>query len=274
MKEEKEADDMSIEIIFVAVFGIIIGSFLNVCIYRIPRKGHIVFPPSHCTNCKSKLRCWDLIPILSYVLLKGRCRYCGDKISLRYPAIEILTAVLFEFIYFRYGMSIEFLIYLLIVCILIIMSFIDIEHMIIPNRIVIVALLGGGCLFIYNALYPMEIYLDNYWWNPLLGMVVGSGFLLIVSCLGSLVYKSEEVIGMGDVKILAPIGIFLGWRITIVALYLSVILAGIASLTLILLGYKKRKSRVVLGPFIGMGTFIAIIYGQQILNFWIRNVCK
>jgi len=269
---EKEEDNMNFEIFFVILLGLVIGSFLNVCIYRIPRNEYITFPPSHCMNCETRLKKWHLIPVFSYMFLKGRCAYCGSKISSRYVVVEVLTSILFLIIFFRYGLTCEFLIYAFLVSLLIVMTFIDIDYMIIPNQIVILGLIAGFGLIIYNYWYPMDIYLDDYWWNPLLGVLVGSGFLVLVSILGLLVYKSNEVMGMGDVKILAPIGIFLGWRMTIVALYVSVITAGIVSIILIALGNKERKSKLVFGPFIALGTYIAIIFGQELLDWWIVYV--
>lgn len=261
---------MSIEIIFIAIIGLVIGSFLNVCIYRIPRKEYIVFPGSHCTSCSTKLKPWDLVPVLSYVFLKGRCRYCGNKISIRYPIVEALTAIIFETLYFKYGIGIKFIIYVFAISLLIVMAFIDIEYMIIPNVIVIIGLLAGICIIIYNYACPIGIYLDQCWWNPLLGSAVGSGFLFLISFFGVLICKSEEAMGMGDVKIMAVIGLFLGWRKTIVTLYLAVIAAGVISIILILTGIKSRKGKIAFGPFITVGAYIAILYGNEIVSWWFR----
>ncbi|MCY6354163.1 prepilin peptidase [Clostridium sp. ZS2-4] len=261
---------MNIEIVFIALMGLVIGSFLNVCIYRIPRNEYIIFPEPRCTNCSTKLKPWDLIPVLSYLLLKGRCRYCGNKISFMYPIVEILTTIVFEILYFKYDIGIIFFIYAFMTSILIVMAFIESEHMIIPNSIVVIGVLAGGCVVIYNAFYPLGIYLDEYWWDPLLGAAIGSGFLFIASFFGALISKTNEAIGMGDVRIMAPVGLFLGWTKTIVILYLSIISAVVISIILILIGVNTRKDKIVFGPFISISTYITILYGQEIISWWFR----
>ena len=252
------------------IFGLIIGSFLNVCIYRIPRGESIVSPPSHCPNCGTRLKPFDLMPILSYLFYFGKCRYCDQKISLRYLLVELLTAIVSVTLLIKYGMTVDFAAFLFLSYILIAVFFIDLEHQIIPNELVLAGLIGGVILFVYNLYLPFQIYGDHRWWNPLLGLVSGSGFLVVVSLIGSAIYKKGEVLGMGDVKLFAPIGLFLGWRMTLLALYISVILGGVSSLMLIFLGKANRKSMIPFGPFIVIGVFVAVMWGWDLAH-WYTN---
>ena len=253
------------------ILGLLIGSFLNVCIFRIPQGLSIVSPPSHCPTCGIRLKPFDLIPLLSYLFYRGKCRYCHQKISPRYFLVELITGIVSVALFIKYGMSVDFAALLFLTYILIIVFFIDLDHQIIPNELVIAGLIGGVALFIYNLFLPFQIYSDQSWWNPLLGLVVGSGFLIVVSLIGSAIYKSGDVMGMGDVKLLAPIGLFLGWRMTLLALYISVILGGTSSLMLIFLGKANRKSMIPFGPFIVIGVFVTIMWGWDIYYWYIRS---
>lgn len=255
----------------VFIYGLIIGSFLNVCIYRIPREESIVSPPSHCPNCGTRLKPYDLIPLLSYLITRGKCRYCSMKISPRYFLVELLTAVLTVTLFFKYGLTVDFIAFVFLTYILIAVFFIDLDHQIIPNELVIAGMAGGAILFVYNLFVSFQIYADHRWWNPLLGMVLGSGFLLAVSLIGLALYKGEEVMGLGDVKLFAPIGLFLGWRMTLLALFISVVLGGMSSLVLMLLGKANRKSMIPFGPFIVVAVFITIMWGWDILTWYLSS---
>lgn len=246
--------------------GLVIGCFLNVCIYRIPLKQSIIKPPSHCINCGATLKPLDLVPVFSFIFLKGRCRYCGVKVSARYPMVEGLTAGAFVILYFRYSLTVEFAAMAFLSCILICIAFIDAEYRIIPNEFIIAGLVGGMYLFVYNVFYTVNMFGDRVWYNPILGFLVGTSFLLMVSLVGALVYKSDEAMGMGDIKLLAVIGIFLGWRLTIVSLMIAVFTAAIGCLLLIIIKRKNRKSVIAFGPYIAIGTFITIIYGWNLFN--------
>jgi len=263
---------MIVYFVFIFILGLIIGSFLNVCICRIPKEQSIVKPPSHCTNCGTRLRPLDLVPILSYIFLKGKCRYCGVKISARYPAVELITALTFVALFYRYSLSVDFCAAAYIMSILIAVFLIDMEHRIIPDGLVITGLAGGLPLIIYNVFKPVQIYGTREWWNPLIGMVTGSGFLFLIAIIGFIIYKSDDAMGMGDVKIFAPIGIFLGWRMTITALLLSVFICGIFSLILIASSKKKKRDTIPFGPFIVTGTFITLMWGWNIVNWYIGRI--
>lgn len=220
--------------------GFLIGQFLNAIIIRLPQGKSWSYDSSP-----------QSLPLRS-LLVKG---FSG------------LISLLF---YNKYGLSVDFAAFVFFMYILIIIFLIDLEHQIIPNELVIVALSGGVLVFLYNFFWPFLIYKDHYWWNPLLGLVSGSGFLLAVAIIGSLLYKNDEVMGMGDVKLFAPIGLFLGWRMTLLALFLSVILGGMTSLLLILTGKATRKSTIPFGPFIVIGVFITLIWGWDIADWYLR----
>jgi len=253
------------------IFGVIIGSFLNVCIFRIPQGDSIISPPSHCPKCEIRLKPFDLIPLLSYLFYFGKCRYCNQRISPRYFIVELLTGFVSVTLFIKYGMTVDFAAFLFLTYILIVVFFIDLDHQIIPNELVIAGLIGGAILFIYNIFRPVLIYQDRFWWNPFLGLVSGSGFLLSIAFIGSLLYKNDEVMGMGDVKLFAPIGLFLGWRMTLLALYISVILGGVSSLLLIFFGKANRKSKIPFGPFIVIGVFITVMWGWDIAHRYIST---
>ena len=228
-------------ILYIAAFGLIIGSFLNVCIYRIPKKQSIVSPPSHCTGCDTRLKALDLIPVFSWIFLRGKCRYCGARVSARYPIVEGLTSIVFVLLYFRFSISVEFIAAIVLSILLICEAFVDFDLKIIPNEFIIAGMLSGAALFIYNLFCQVDMYGDRAWYNPILGIVSGAGTLLLVAVVGSVVYKTDAM-GMGDVKLLAVVGLFLGWRLTLVALLLSVLLSAIISLFLILVKKINGKS--------------------------------
>lgn len=262
-----------IEYALVFISGLIIGSFSNVCIYRIPIGKSIVSSPLACTSCGKVLTVPELIPVLSFIFLRGRCRHCGAQISIRYPLIELLTAVLYTVIFAKYSFSVPFIAFIYLITILITIFFIDIDHKIIPDELVIAAIIGGIAMMAYNIFYPQTvIYGDDKWWTPLAGFFSGSAFLLAVALLGSLIYKTDEAMGMGDVKLMTPIGLFLGWKLALFTLLESIVLAGVTSILLIIFRIKKRKDTIPFGPFIVTGAFIAMVWGWNIINLYIGSL--
>lgn len=263
---------MSVYYIIIFVFGLLIGSFLNVCIFRIPQEKSIAFPPSHCQSCGTRLKPLDLVPVFSYLFLKGRCRYCGTGISARYPLIELLTGFIFIMLFKRFNLTFDFVLYSYLMSILIIVLFIDLDHKIIPDELVVSGLIGAAVTVVYNIFFPMPIYGSSSWWAPLLGVIPGSGFLFLIAVIGFAIYKTDDAMGMGDVKIFAPIGIFLGWKMCTIALLASILLGGIFSLFLMTVNIKKRKDTIPFGPFIVIGTFITLLWGGNILNWYISRL--
>jgi len=188
--------------------------------------------------------------------------------------VEGITATMFMLLYFRFSLSVEFIVAAFFSCILICVAFIDFDLKIIPNGLVLAGLLSSIALFVYNLFYTVSIYGDSTWYNPLIGMAGGAGFLLLVAVAGSLVFKSDDAMGMGDIKLLAVVGLFLGWRLTIVAIFLAVILAASTSLVLMLIKKLNSKSTVAFGPFIALGTFIAMVYGWNIIEAYLGFIPK
>jgi leader peptidase (prepilin peptidase)/N-methyltransferase len=254
--------------ILIFTFGIVFGSFFNVVIYRLPEGKSIVTPRSSCGKCGTTLSMKDLVPIFSYIFLKGKCRYCSSKIHIRYPLVELLTGLVFVVLYAKYDLSIEFLFTLYLMCILIIVFFIDLDHMIIPNELVIAGLIGGVVFFVLRFWYNDTLLDGARWYSPILGMVVTSGFLLLVAIIGKLIYGGDAF-GMGDVKIFLPIGLILGLKLGIMALVFSIFVGGISGLILIITRKKERKSQIPFGPFIVIGSFLSILFGHGSLSWYI-----
>lgn len=258
--------------ILICIIGLVIGSFVNILIYRIPEGKSIVAPPPVCMKCGTLLKPFELVPVFSYILLKGKCRHCGTAISSRYPAVELLTAAVYVMLFSKFGFTAAFAAFAYLMTILTAVLFIDYDHRIIPDELVITGLAGGAVLFAFNIFKPGQLlYGDGKWWTPLLGFIAGSGTLLLVAIVGSLIYKTDDAMGMGDVKLLAPIGVFLGWKLGLAALFLSVLMSGVVSLLLILLRLKGRKDTIPFGPFIVAGVFVTIMWGWNII-FWYIGV--
>ncbi len=254
--------EIEVILIFIlGLLGLIVGSFSNVCIYRIPRNESIIYPASHCPKCGSPIKSVDNIPLLSYILLKGRCRNCKSKIPIHYPVVEFLTGLVYLIIYLIYGLSIQTLIYILLSSALIIIAFIDLNEQIVPDVISLPGIVIG---FILSFFVPYISFVNSF-----LGVVVGGGIILIIGLAGSLIFK-KEAMGGGDVKLAAMIGAFLGWRYIIISLFLGFFSGALAGISLILLKIKKREDAIPFGPFIVLGSLITLLWGKQIIS-WYRG---
>lgn len=249
-----------IEISIIFILGLIIGSFSNVCIYRIPKNESIIFPASHCPNCHTPIKAIDNIPILSYLILKGKCRKCGEKISIRYPIVEFLTGAIYLLIFLVYGRSYQTLIYALLSSALIIISFIDLDEQIIPDEISLPGIIIG---FVLSFIVPYISYL-----NSILGIIVGGGIIFLIALAGLAIFK-KEAMGGGDVKLAAMIGAFIGWKYIIISLFIGFFIGAIAGILLILLKIKNRDDLVPFGPFIVLGSLITILWGENILTWYL-----
>ena len=249
-----------IEIIFIFILGLIVGSFSNVCIYRIPKNESIIFPASHCPKCRSKIKPVDNIPLLSFILLKGRCRNCKSKISIQYPVVEFLTGLIYLIIYLIYGLSIQSLIYIILSSALIIIAFIDLNEQIVPDVISFPGIVIG---FIISFFVPYISFV-----NSALGVLVGGGIILIIGMAGSIIFK-KEAMGGGDVKLAAMIGAFLGWRYITISLFLGFFLGALAGIFLIMSKIKSKEDTVPFGPFIVLGSFITLLWGEKIISWYI-----
>ena len=249
-----------INVFLIFILGLIVGSFSNVCIYRIPRNESIIYPASHCLKCRSNISPRDNIPLLSYILLKGRCRNCKSKISIQYPIVELLTGVIYLIIYLTYGLSIQSLIYIILSSALVIIAFIDLNEKIVPDIISLPGIVIGFIISFF-VLYISFI-------NSALGVVVGGGIILIIGLAGSVIFK-KEAMGGGDVKLAAMIGAFLGWRYIIISLFLGFFLGALAGIILIMSKVKSREDVVPFGPFIVLGSFITLLWGEKIISWYI-----
>ncbi|GKU26419.1 prepilin peptidase [Clostridium folliculivorans] len=244
--------------ILIFILGLVIGSFLNVCIYRIPRGESISFPPSHCTDCKTQIKPYDLIPVISYLFLGGKCRNCGSKISIKYPLLELFTAIIFLLIYSQYGLSIELIKFLILAVFLIVIAFIDF------NTQDVYAVTTYPCLFIGVAFILIDkFYLHSDIMTYLIGLVVGVGVIgLIVILTGAM--------GTGDIEIAAICGIYLGWSNTLITIFFAFIIGAIIGVLLIALKKKGRKDPIAFGPFLAIGTMIAMLYGDKIIKIYLN----
>lgn len=236
------------------VFGTVIGSFLNVCIYRIPAGRSIVTPPSHCPRCGTRLAPRDLVPLFSYIFLKGKCRYCGARISLQYPAVELLTGMLFLAAAWRFGPSPHALGAVVLFSLLISVSVIDIHHRIIPNGIVLAGLFFGILLNFHslNAVY-----------NGLLGFFLGGGILLLVA----LAFRGG--MGGGDIKLAAMMGVYLGWQHILLTLFLSFLFGSIIGMGMVFIRGKTLKDAIPFGPFLAAGGIVSTLWGDTIISWYL-----
>jgi leader peptidase (prepilin peptidase)/N-methyltransferase len=259
-------------IIVSALFGSAIGSFLNVCIDRLPTGRSLLYPPSHCETCQHPLAPKDLIPVFSYLWLRRRCRYCQASIPRRPLWVEVSTGFLFAFTYWHYGLSIDFAVIAFYGCLFIVLGVIDLEHRLILNKIVYPAM--AVALIIDVFLPPPGIIDVSLPW-PLLGMVngviggaIGFAFLLIPFLISRPFY-SQGGMGEGDIKMAGLIGLVIGSRLVLVALLMGVILGGLVAGALLLLKIKKRKEAIPFGPFLSLATIATLLWGSDILNWYL-----
>ncbi|MBB6216605.1 leader peptidase (prepilin peptidase)/N-methyltransferase [Anaerosolibacter carboniphilus] len=247
-------------LIIVGLFGLIIGSFLNVCIWRIPRGESIAFPSSHCPQCNTFLKPVDLIPVASFILFRGKCRYCGEKISLQYPMIEALNGLIYVLLYTRFGYSLDFIQYAALSSLLLTISLIDIQHQIIPDHLTFIGLmlaLGFGM----STFIEVEGTLGAH----LLGLLIGGGFLLLVA------FVTNGAMGGGDIKLMGMLGLWLGWKWTLLTMLLSFVIGACVSLLLLVAKIKTRKDAIPFGPFIAIAALMTVLYGNDIINYYVTN---
>ncbi|MDD4736718.1 MAG: prepilin peptidase [Kiritimatiellae bacterium] len=257
----------------VFLFGACVGSFLNVCVYRIPRDESVVKPRSHCPHCGKLIAWYDNVPVLSYLLLGAKCRHCGGRISPRYMLIELLVAVLFTLVWLLYGLlerggSYVMLldpripVYWLAMSGLVVATFVDFEHYIIPDRISLGGIAAGLLL---SGLLPQIHGTTSHvasFEAGLIGALAGGGLLWGVGFLGKLILK-KEAMGMGDVKLLAAIGAFLGWQAVLFTVIISSFAGSIVGVSLIAVGDKKWQSRLPYGPYIALGALLWMLWGSD-----------
>lgn len=230
------------------LFGCCVGSFVNVCIYRIPLSQSIIFPPSYCPICKRKIYFYDNIPILSYILLGGRCRFCRSKISLMYPVYEFLTGLVFCLVFLKLNNFALFLVFASVFVLLLIISGIDLKHNIIPD-VLSFSLIGLGLLF-----SPFNRYF-SWWLLSVFGALFSAGLFFLIYLFGRWVFK-KEAMGEGDIKLSAGIGSIFGISGILYTLFFASLIGTIVSLVLIFAGKKRFGDYLPFGPFLGCGCFI------------------
>ncbi|MBW2107852.1 MAG: prepilin peptidase [Deltaproteobacteria bacterium] len=246
---------------FVFAFGAAVGSFLNVCIYRLPNSRSLIRPRSMCPQCGAPIPFYDNIPLVSYMVLRARCRNCSAVIPLRYPVVEAASGLFAVAIVMRYGLRWEALVLYAFVAALLVVTFIDIDHQIIPNIITYPGVVVGLAASFFSEFITVK--------DAVLGIAVGAGILLVVA-LGYYLVTKNEGMGGGDVKLLAMIGAFLGWKAVIFTIFLGSAVGTLAGLAVALKSRKGRKTAVAFGPFLSLGALLYIFYGPELISWYVH----
>jgi leader peptidase (prepilin peptidase)/N-methyltransferase len=265
------------EAFWIFIFGLIIGSFLNVVIHRVPRRESIVLPDSHCPECNTRIRPYDNIPVLSYLILGGRCRSCGVRISPIYPAVELLVAVLYLLVFFKDGLSVRLIADLIFVSLIVPLVFIDLRHKLLPNVItypgfvvvLILRVIAPDPLIINTtrALFRLETW--PIWWvallGSLLGAVAGGGTLWLIR---ELYYRFRHIegMGLGDVKMMLMVGAFLGWQIALVTIFIASLAGSLIGILAIWLRGGTLRMELQFGVFLGPASIIALFTGEELIR--------
>ncbi|MDY6855614.1 MAG: prepilin peptidase [Thermodesulfobacteriota bacterium] len=245
------------------IFGTIIGSFLNVCIFRIPKSESIIFPSSYCPNCDQPIGFYDNIPIVSFLVLGGKCRRCRNSISARYFFVECIAGLFSLTLFLKFGLSLNYFVYLAFCYALLVITFIDLDHQIIPDVISLPGIVVGVAL---SFLLPDITFLDS-----LAGSVAGGGALLCIAVLYSLLTKREGM-GAGDIKLLAMIGAFLGLKAVIMTAFLGSFIGSIIGITVMLKEKRDSRYEIPFGPFLAIGAFISLFWGNTIMEYYLYGV--
>jgi leader peptidase (prepilin peptidase) / N-methyltransferase len=245
-------------VFIVALFGLFIGSFLNVCIYRIARDESVVWPASHCPQCNSPIKPWDNIPVISYLILKGKCRNCSQPISVRYPVVELLSGLLAVSLLYRFGPTVPFLIYYVWACDLLIITFIDLDFWIIPHRLSI----GGIVVGLLAVNWLPVTYKD-----ALLGLILGGGLFTAI-IYGYYFLTKKEGMGGGDVMLLAMIGVFTGWQGVLFTVFTSSLMGTMVGIPYGLIKERSLKVPIPYGPLLAIGALIYVFWGGQIIDWY------
>ena len=258
--------------LLLVLLGLALGSFFNVCIHRIPLGQSVVTPPSHCPRCKERIRPYDNIPVLSWLLLRGRCRSCRGPISLRYPLVEAGTALLFVAVFGRFGLTWETVSGLVFVSLLLVTALVDLDHQIIPFRLSIPGIVLG---IAFSFLVPGRTV------DALLGAAAGAGFVLFAWLLWRYVLAGvfrklgidqQEGIGGGDLPFAAMLGSFLGFRSTLVALFAAVTAGVVVGLILQRVGRTGRGQPIPFGPFLATGALVGLFFGASIADWYLAVI--
>jgi leader peptidase (prepilin peptidase)/N-methyltransferase len=265
----------------VLLFGLIVGSFLNVCIARIPLESSIISPPSHCPRCNTPIRWYDNIPLVSFAVLRGRCRTCGQRISWRYPLVELLNGLLFLWAIVEFGFTGEAILVMALCSTLVVITFIDLDHQIIPDVITypgMVIGLGVAPFFMSTLAVPLSFGLGTVlppmgqygtaFLNAFIGLVLGGAPLYLIGLLWEKLRKVEAM-GGGDVKYMSMVGSFLGWKGAFLTIMLGAVSGSIVGVALILLKKHRADNVIPFGPFLAFGTLLTLFRGPEIIAWYL-----
>lgn len=242
--------------ILIFILGILIGSFLNVCIYRIPENISVAKGFSFCPTCKKRIMPYDLIPVFSYVFLKGACRNCQTKISIKYPLVELLTGILFVLTFNQLGLTMLTGLTFVLVAVLVVISFIDLKLQIIPDGLVAIIFVTGIAAIFFSGRSP---------WEHIIGFFAVSLLLLLIALI------TGGGMGGGDIKLMGAAGLFLGWKLVLLSLMIASVVGAVISIGLLVSKKADRKSMVPFGPFLSIGIFISALYGDAILLWYLTR---
>jgi len=246
-------------LLITAASGLIVGSFLNVCIYRLPRRESLNWPSSHCTACNRPLAWYENVPIVSWLALRGRCRTCGAAVSVMYPLVELVTAVVFVGSVLVYGVTLLMVVRMVFACALIVLFAIDLRHRILPNVITLPGIVAG---------FAASLFLPPGWVSSLIGLLAGGGVLFAIA---EVYYRTRgrEGLGMGDVKMLAMIGAFLGWPHMLLSLIIASLSGSVIGVALIVSGRGGMQAALPFGTFLALGALVAAVAGDAMLAWYI-----
>lgn len=262
--------------VVVFIYGLLIGSFLNVCIYRLPREESIVFPPSKCTKCGKKIKWWQNLPLFSYIILGGKCNYCKEKINFRYFLVELITALSLVLVFAYFGFSWKFFYYSLFTCLLVIVFFVDLEHQLILDEITKSGMVLG---FIGSFFIPISEIYTGRWLikapflqmpiSSLFGILAGITFFWLIRQVGTILAK-REAMGQGDIKLAGLIGAFLGWKLAMLSFFVAFFLGSLVAIPLVIFSKKGASEPVPFGTFMAMGAYMTVLWGKEML-YWYFN---
>jgi leader peptidase (prepilin peptidase) / N-methyltransferase len=243
--------------VFAFIFGAAVGSFLNVCIFRLPGKISLIKPLSRCPHCQHPIRFYDNIPLVSFLVLKGKCRDCQNTISWRYPLVELITALICLLLFLKFGLSLQFLVVFIFTAVLIVIAFIDVDHKIIPD----ILTLPGIAIFFLAGIFIMNVN----WLEALIGVLVGGGVLFTIAFVYETLTKREGM-GGGDIKLLAMIGGFFGWKSLIFVLLFSSCAGALVGITMMIIQKQDLKYAVPFGPFLAAAAVAYVFWGNDFMH--------
>jgi leader peptidase (prepilin peptidase)/N-methyltransferase len=254
----------AVYIIVAAVLGMLVGSFLNVCIDRLPRNESILNPPSHCEACGHRLAVKDLVPLFSFLRLAGRCRYCHASMPQRLFWVELATASIFAFLYWKYALSIELGVMTFYSCLFIVIFVIDLEHGLILNKVLYPAMVAALLIAIF---LPQPAWIPQLWVHGLPNFALGGAIGFVIFLLLALV--SRGGMGFGDVKLAALIGLATGFPLTLLAVTMGAILGGLTAIILLATKKRGRKEAIPFGPFLAVAAMVTLVWGNNIVNWYL-----